>query len=46
MSALIVRYLQQPLQSNLIARERADVIVFVSTTCLCAFGALCLPLVG
>ena len=26
--------------------EMADFVVFTATTCLCAFGALMLPLVG
>ena len=43
MTQLIERLLTDP---NCNDRQATDVVVFVSTTCLCALGALMLPLVG
>ena len=53
MSALIARFISiDPAHTDAEAESRRarrahdDMIVFVGTVCLCAFGALCLPLVG
>ena len=46
MTQLIERLLTSPADNDHTNRQATDVVVFVSTTCLCALGALMLPLVG
>ena len=40
------RYAPPADPANFADRQNTDVVVFFSTTCLCALGALMLPLVG
>ncbi|MBK6907347.1 MAG: hypothetical protein IPH08_09740 [Rhodocyclaceae bacterium] len=40
------RYAHPADPANFADRQNTDVVVFFSTTCLCALGALMLPLVG